>query len=192
MKHKKTILLLVIFLILLLIFILFYKFNKKETYDDIIFFKLFSQANQDNKNTKENEYIFDFSQNSEISTNMNLWETVSKNTLINEKIAPGTEGEFEIKLKSNKSIYYEIDFLSQNKKPQNLFFSIKGNNKRYSKLEDLRDELQGDLDKMETKSIIIQWKWDYDTGTEENIQDTKDGTSIKDYHFYIHAIGNER
>ena len=123
---------------------------------------------------------------------MNLWETVSKNTLINEKIAPGTEGEFEIKLKSNKSIYYEIDFLSQNKKPQNLFFSIKGNNKRYSKLEDLRDELQGDLDKMETKSIIIQWKWDYDTGTEENIQDTKDGTSIKDYHFYIHAIGNER
>lgn len=192
MKHKKTILLLVIFLILLLIFILFYKFNKKETYDDIIFFKLFSQANQDNKNTKENEYIFDFSKNNEISTNMNLWETVSKNTLINEKIAPGTEGEFEIKLKSNKSIYYEIDFLSQNKKPQNLFFSIKGDNKKYNKLEDLKQELQGDLDKMETKSIVIQWKWDYDTGTEENIQDTKDGTSIKDYHFYIHAIGNER
>lgn len=192
MKHKKTILLLVIFLILLLIFILFYKFNKKETYDDIIFFKLFSQANQNNKNAKENEYIFDFSKNNEISTNMNLWETVSKNTLINEKIAPGTEGEFEIKLKSNKSIYYEIDFLSQNKKPQNLFFSIKGDNKKYNKLEDLKQELQGDLDKMETKSIIIQWKWDYDTGTEENIQDTKDGTSIKDYHFYIHAIGNER
>lgn len=192
MKHKKNILLLVIFLIILLFIIFFNKFSKKETSDDIIFFKLFSQTKQNNKNTKENEYIFDFSQNNKISTNMNLWETVSKNTLINEKIAPGTEGEFEIKLKSNKSIYYEIDFLSQNKKPKNLVFSIKGDTKRYSKLEDLRNELQGDLNKMETKSIIIQWKWDYETGTEENIQDTKDGTSIKDYHFYIHAIGNEK
>lgn len=192
MKHKKTAFLLIIFLIILLFFILFNKFSKKEASDDIIFFKLFSQTKQNNKNTKENEYIFDFSKNNEISTNMNLWETVSKNTLINEKIAPGTEGEFEIKLKSNKSIYYEIDFLSQNKKPKNLVFSIKGDNKRYSKLEDLRDELQGDLNKMETKSIIIQWKWDYDTGAKEDMQDTKDGTSIKDYHFYIHATGNEK
>lgn len=192
MKHKKTAFLLIIFLIILLFFILFNKFSKKEASDDIIFFKLFSQTKQNNKNTKENEYIFDFSKNNEISTNMNLWETVSKNTLINEKIAPGTEGEFEIKLKSNKSIYYEINFLSQNKKPKNLVFSIKGDNKRYSKLEDLRDELQGNLNKMETKSIIIQWKWDYDTGVKEDMQDTKDGTSIKDYHFYIHATGNEK
>lgn len=191
MKHKKTAFLLIVILIILLFFILFNKFSKKEASDDIIFFKLFSQTKQ-NSNTKENEYIFDFSKNNEISTNMNLWETVSRNTLINEKIAPGTEGEFEIKLKSNKSIYYEINFLSQNKKPKNLVFSIKGDNKRYSKLEDLRDELQGDLNKMETKSIIIQWKWDYDTGAKEDMQDTKDGTSIKDYHFYIHATGNEK
>ncbi len=191
MKHKKTAFLLIVILIILLFFILFNKFSKKEASDDIIFFKLFSQTKQ-NSNTKENEYIFDFSKNNEISTNMNLWETVSKNTLINEKIAPGTEGEFEIKLKSNKSIYYEINFLSQNKKPKNLVFSIKGDNKRYSKLEDLRDELQGNLNKMETKSIIIQWKWDYDTGVKEDMQDTKDGTSIKDYHFYIHATGNEK
>lgn len=191
MKHKKTAFLLIVILIILLFFILFNKFSKKEASDDIIFFKLFSQTKQ-NSNTKENEYIFDFSKNNEISTNMNLWETVSKNTLINEKIAPGTEGEFEIKLKSNKSIYYEINFLSQNKKPKNLVFSIKGDNKRYSKLEDLRDELQGNLNKMETKSIIIQWKWDYDTGAKEDMQDTKDGTSIKDYHFYIHATGNEK
>jgi len=192
MKHKKTILVILIFLILLLFFILFNKFSKKEASDDIIFFKLFSQTKQDNRNTKENEYVFDFSHNNEVSTNMNLWETVSKNTLINEKIAPGTEGEFEIKLKSNKAIYYEVDFLSQNRKPQNLVFSIKGDDKEYNKLEDLKQELQGDLEKMETKSIIIQWKWSYDTGTKENIQDTKDGTTIKDYHFYIHAIGNEK
>lgn len=191
MKHKKTAFLLIIILIILLFFILFNKFSKKESSDDIIFFKLFSQDKQDNI-TKENEYVFDFSKNNEISTNMNLWQTISKNTLINEKIAPGTEGEFEIKLKSNKSIYYEIDFLSQNKKPKNLVFLIKGNNKQYSKLEDLRDELQGDLNKMETKSIIIQWKWDYDTGNKDNIQDTKDGISIKDYHFYVHAVGNEK
>ena len=147
-----------------------------------------------NTNDNENQiykYYFDFSNKNEISTNISLLETIDQKKLINEKIAPGTEGEFELILQANKDINYQIEFISQNIKPQNLTFSIKGKDQKYQRIEELAEELQGNVNKNESKKIIIQWIWNYETDIGQDIQDTKDGTTLKDYRFYINAIGKE-
>ena len=51
--------------------------------------------------------------------------------------------------------------------------------------------MQGNVNKNERKKIIIQWIWNYETDIGQDIQDTKDGTTLKDYRFYINAIGKE-
>ena len=65
---------------------------------------------------------------------INLSDTIDKKTLVKEKIAPGTEGHFEIVLISNEDINYKIIFENLNEKPQNLVFSIKGSDKEYYNL----------------------------------------------------------
>ena len=195
-KTKIKMLILLIFLILFILFIILYQFQKESFAEDFIFFKLFSQNNQSQikKNDKEkqvNQYYFNFSNENEISTNISLLETINQKKLINEKIAPGTEGEFELILQANKDINYQIEFTSQNVKPKNLTFSIKGKNKRYQRIEELTQELQGNVYRNEFKKIIIQWIWSYETDIEQDIEDTKDGETLKDYRFYINAIGKE-
>lgn len=130
MKKKIKILIFCLIFIILIILFLMCKNIKKETFDDIIFFKLFSQTNSKKQEDKTNQYIFDFKQNSEISTKVNLMETVDLKKLVNEKIQPGTNGEFDIVLKSNKDIYYKMEFESLNDKPQNLKFSVKGKKRK--------------------------------------------------------------
>ncbi len=195
-KTKIKMLILIIFFILLILFLILYKIQKKDFAEDFIFFKLFSQSKQNQINTNDNEnqiykYYFDFSNKNEISTNISLLETIDQKKLINEKIAPGTEGEFELILQANKDINYQIEFISQNIKPQNLTFSIKGKNQKYQRIEELAEELQGNVNKNERKKIIIQWIWNYETDIGQDIQDTKDGTTLKDYRFHINAIGRE-
>ena len=191
-KTKIKMLILIIFFILLIL----YQFQKKDFAEDFIFFKLFSLSKQNQINTNDNEkqiykYYFDFSNKNEISKNISLLETIDQKKLINKKIAPGTEGEFELILQANKDVNYQIEFTSQNVKPQNLTFSIKGKDQKYQRIEELTQELQGNIYKNESKKIIIQWIWDYETDIEQDVQDTKDGTTLKDYRFYINAIGKE-
>ena len=69
--------------------------------------------------------------------------------------------------------------------------TIKGKNKRYQRIEELTQELQGNVYRNEFKKIIIQWIWSYETDIEQDIEDTKDGETLKDYRFYINAIGKE-
>ena len=138
-KTKIKMLILIIFFILLILFLILYKIQKKDFAEDFIFFKLFSQSKQNQINTNDNEnqiykYYFDFSNKNEISTNISLLETIDQKKLINEKIAPGTEGEFELILQANKDFNYQIEFISQNVKPKNLTFSIKGKNQKYQRI----------------------------------------------------------
>lgn len=191
MKKKIRILIFFLILIILIILFLILKNVKKETFDDIIFFKLFSQTNSINENSKKNQYIIDFKKDNQIFTKVNLMETVDLKKLVNEKIQPGTNGEFEIILKSNKDIYYKMEFESLNNKPENLKFSIKGQREKYNTLEELTNSLQGNIAKEESKIIHIEWNWEYQNGNSSDIQDTNDGTKLKEYNFLIHAIGNE-
>ncbi len=191
MKKKIKILIFCLIFIILIILFLISKNIKKETFDDIIFFKLFSQTNSKNDEEKTNKYVFDFKQDNEISTKVNLMETVDLKKLVNEKIQPGTNGEFDIILKSNKDIYYKMEFESLNDKPQNLNFSIKGKKEKYKSLEELKNALQGNINKKESKTITVMWSWEYQNGNNADIQDTNDGLQLKEYNFLIHATGNE-
>lgn len=99
----------------------------------------------------------------------------------------GTEGTFEILLQSNKKINYKIQFKSTNEKPQNLKFQIVGKDRKYFKLEEMEEELKGNL--YGNKRIIINWKWDYEENETKDLQDTKDGETISKYNFTVCAIG---
>ena len=69
------------------------------------------------------------------------WEIYVK-TLVDEKIAPGTQGDFEIELMSNENMEYEINIESYNRKPDNLVFFIKGNEKEFKNLDELEEKLK--------------------------------------------------
>lgn len=109
--------------------------------------------------------------------------------LTNKKIAPGSRGEFEIILKSSSRLKYNIWFESKNIKPQNLLFNVKNMKKMYNNIEEI--ELNGSLNVNTTKKFCIQWLWEYENDTYNNIQDTIDGENISEYNFDINITSYE-
>ena len=214
MKNKKIkrILYLIIILILCIFIFLIIKNKNTKFQNDLIFFKSFHLGenrknsneynlieilNSDNiihssiNNQKEKiqQYKFYVSYKNMDFKDVNLSNTINKNTLINEKIAPGTSGSFEILLETNQKIKYEIKFESKNDKPQNLYFKIEGKDEKYRTLEEMEKDLKGEIQK--SKKITIDWEWEYEGNNIQNIQDTNDGTKIVKYNFTIFALGYE-
>ena len=207
-KIKVTIILIIILIICIFLLQNLKPKNNKFQDDIIIFFKLFNLGNnRSNTNIKTKkllltndepeitneevfklpEYIFNVTYKNTDFKDVKLANTINKNTLINEKIAPGTSGAFEILLETNEKISYEIKFKSKNDKPQNLVFEIEGKDRKYKKLEDMEKELKGEI--TENKRIIINWQWEYEKNKTEDKQDTKDGEKLTKYNFTIYAIG---
>lgn len=122
---------------------------------------------------------------------IDLEETIKDETLINEKIAPGIKGEFEIIIRTNKDTQYNVKFISKNEKPQNLEFNIKNRKEKVRNLEELEKELTGIIKKNKEEKITIEWEWKYENSKENNIKDTEDAKKIKKYQFEIQAIGEE-
>lgn len=199
-KHKKFIIILLIILLIIiniLIKLIFSsgKFNSKE---DLIFFKLFGQSNTKStiasnyeRASTPNIYIFDVEYQNMNFKNIDLINTVDNKTLVNEKIAPGTNGEFDIVLTSNKNLKYYVKFESKNQKPKNLVFSIKGKDETYQTLEEMQKDLIGNIKQGEEKVITVLWKWKYESGGNEDFQDTYDGINLSKYNFNIYTIGGE-
>lgn len=189
-----------ILIILILVFIIFTFFSLKRTdlIDDFIIFKLFSDSNVNLEKIKKEKlnlnnskeypiYEFNVSYKKTKLEGINLLDTIDNKTLVKEKVAPGTKGNFTIRIKSNEDINYEILFNSLNEKPKNLIFEYK--NIKYQKLEDLQKDLIGKIAKKETVDINISWEWEYKISSKEDIQDTKDGEKLKNYNFTIETIG---
>lgn len=128
---------------------------------------------------------------------VNLNETIDKETLIHEKIAPGTSGCFNILLDSNQNLKYKVEFNSLNDKPKNLTFVATKDGKVLGDsdtLEGLASKLIGYINKNDKINILINWYWNFENEQEmENtdIQDTKDSENIKRYEFCVCAIGEE-
>lgn len=128
---------------------------------------------------------------------INLNETIDKETLVYEKIAPGTKGSFNIVLDSNQDLKYKIEFNSLNDKPKNLSFIALKNNEvlgNSNTLEELSKMLTGDIRKNEKINIIINWYWNFESEQKQDntdIQDTKDSENIRKYEFNVCAIGEE-
>lgn len=197
---KKIIKYILIILILIFIIFTFFSLKRINLIDDFILFKLFSDSNvslekiQKEKlnlnNSKEYPiYEFNVSYKKTKLEGINLLDTIDNKTLVKEKVAPGTKGNFTIRIKSNEDINYEILFNSLNEKPKNLIFKYK--NIKYQKLEDLQKDLKGKIVKKETIDINISWEWEYKINNKEDIQDTKDGEKLKNYNFTIETIGRK-
>ena len=147
-------------------------------------------------NTKEKTVDFKVVNGSIEIENVNLNETIIQNKeVIQEKIAPGTKGKFNINLENlNEEVKmrYNIGFKSKNKKPQNLAFQIEGEETEYNTLEELQQQLNGILEEGEKKEIRILWEWRYESGNEkQDLQDTKDSKNIRNYKFEVEAKLNE-
>lgn len=205
MKNKRKIifkLILILILIILFIKIFFLKglINVKEI-DDFLFLKLFSNGVYQKNSTQDDKYkkIYEFKINYKNLDfkSLNLSDTIDKNTLIYEKIAPGTSGSFDISLYSNQNLKYRIEFDSINEKPKNLKFKAFKSGEileESNTLESLSKKLTGDINQNEKINITINWYWNYEdkeNGEDADIQDTKDCENIKSYKFNVYAFGEE-
>lgn len=132
---------------------------------------------------------------------INLASTINNQTLINNKIAPGTKGSFDIIVDGTEAevgIDYQIKFINEQNKPQNLIF--KYNNKEYKSVTELTEDLSGRINANDEEKKItktIEWEWPYETGkTENEVQkndkiDTENGKQISTYNFEISVTGTQ-
>ena len=132
---------------------------------------------------------------------INLASTCNNGTILDNKIAPGTSGSFNIILDatdSNVGINYNINFIEEANKPNNLKFIYK--DIEYNSIKELDNCLSGTIHaNAENKSITLnnQWKWDYETGDSEeeifknDLIDTEDLQKIQNYTFTIYITGTQ-
>lgn len=190
-KKKKIIGILVLFICILIC--MFYSMRYIFLQEDLIFFQMFhsiikSEKNSNNqKEYKEIEFLVEY--NHTKFKSLNLMETIHNKTLIYEKIAPGTSGNFNIVLKSKQNMQYMVQFESKNQKPSNLQFSITEKGKKQDSLEELNEMLKGTILENQEKVMNIYWEWKYEGNREDNAQDTMEAKKIREYHFLIYVQG---
>ncbi len=139
-------------------------------------------------------------QKEEVQT-INLASTYNNATLVDNKIAPGTSGSFNIIVDgtgSDVGINYNIQFTNENTKPTNLKFTYNGH--EYNSITELQTDLSGVInanDSDKTKTLTIDWKWEYETGTgKEEIAkndkiDTQNAQDIANYTFNVIVSGTQ-
>lgn len=129
-----------------------------------------------------------------------LNENYNPDTLINGKIAPGTQGSFDIVLDATGSevgVDYNVAFLNEQNKPSNLKFRYNG--ETYSTLDGLTNVLAGRIDANDSNKLrilTIEWIWDYETGdsnqiSSNDITDTIEGMNAFDYTFDVVVTGTQ-
>ena len=137
-------------------------------------------------------------ENEDVKT-IRLADTSNKETLLNGKIAPGTSGQFYLKINavgSEVAVDYKVTFGNENNKPDNIIFKYDG--KTYSSLSEI-DAIQGTMGLTDYKSqlIKVEWEWPYETGSAVNgiasgdKVDTQNGQDNLDYTFDVIATGTQ-
>lgn len=145
-----------------------------------------------------------FKVNGETSTisQIKLIDTVDSKNIVKGKIAPGTNGAFDLNIDATGTevdTNYQVKFQNETSKPQNLKFVYDGNT--YTTLTELSNSLKGVIKNDEEdkqKNIHIDWKWDFESDSSDsnvveqyNIADTNDAQSISNYSFDIVIIGTQ-
>ena len=132
---------------------------------------------------------------------INLASTCNNETLVNNKIAPGTSGSFDIKVDATGSevgINYNIAFTEEENKPQNLKFEY--NDMEYNSIKDLEKDLSGTInanDENKVRTLNVGWKWDYETGSnpdeisKNDLVDTQNAQEIQNYTFDVIITGTQ-
>lgn len=139
-------------------------------------------------------------QKEEVQT-ISLGSTYDSSTLVNGKIAPGTEGNFQIKVDATGSdvgIDYKIKFSDETTKPANLKFYYQ--EVEYNSVLELGDALSGNInadDENKLKTFDIKWKWNYETGSNptevasNDKIDTQNAQEITNYEFDVIVSGTQ-
>ena len=126
------------------------------------------------------KWVFKVNGNTNATQTVSLVDTSDANTLVNGKVAPGTEGNFNISIDATEAevgVKCKIAFSENSQKPQNLYFMYKG--VPYYSVETLGDKISSEvlaMDTVETLNIPIKWVWEYET---DKVTDT-DGDGILD------------
>lgn len=139
-------------------------------------------------------------QKEEVQT-ISLGSTYDSSTLVDGKIAPGTEGNFQIKVDATGSdvgIDYKIKFSDETTKPTNLKFYYQ--EVEYNSILELEDALSGTInadDENKAKTFDIKWKWNYETGSNpteiasNDKIDTQNAQEITNYEFDVIVSGTQ-
>ena len=139
-------------------------------------------------------------QKEEVQT-ISLGSTYDSSTLVNGKIAPGTEGDFQIKVDATGSdvgIDYKIKFTDETTKPANLKFYYQ--EVEYNSILELGEALSGTInadDENKSKTFDIKWKWNYETGSNpteiasNDKIDTQNAQEITNYEFDVIVSGTQ-
>ena len=146
-------------------------------------------------------WVFKVNGKEDVVQNVNLLSTFNNDTLINNKVAPGTSGSFNIVVDATGSevgVDYVIQFLNESEKPQNLIFIY--DDKQYATIQELEKDLSGTInanDENKTRIVTINWEWQYETGENENeihqndIIDTNNAKQLENYTFDIYVTGTQ-
>lgn len=146
-------------------------------------------------------WSFEVNKNKEQVQTINLISTCNNQTLVNNKIAPGTSGSFDIMIDATGSdvgINYNISFSDEENKPSNLKFIYE--DKEYNSIKELENNLSGTIkanEENKCRTLNIKWKWNYETGSDEeeiahnDLLDTENAKNIKNYTFNINVTGNQ-
>lgn len=204
-RIKKSYLFLI--LLFLLAFLLGIILSRPMNNQDSIFNRFYDFINisileLDINNKEENpiiEYAFDVTFKNTISEEIELQDTIrnemSAKSVAKNKIAPGISGSFAILISTKKSMVdmkYNISFEDiTNEKPHNLLFRVRGHSEEFSSLQELEKYLTGISKKHTQSTIIVDWRWGYETDELQDLIDTKDGKSLENYKFIINVKGEE-
>ena len=146
-------------------------------------------------------WVFKVNGKEDVVQSVNLLSTYNNETLINNKIAPGTSGQFNIVVDATGSevgVDYNVLFLNEQNKPQNLIFTY--DSQKYTTIKDLEQVLTGTIDANDedkTRTITINWEWQYETGDNVNEInqndkiDTDNAKQLENYTFDIKVTGTQ-
>ena len=146
-------------------------------------------------------WVFKVNGTEDLVQSVDLLSTYNNETLIDNKVAPGTSGHFDIIIDATGSevgVDYKVKFLNETEKPQNLVFIY--NDNEYATIQELQEDLSGTINANEdnkTRTITINWEWQYETGENENeinqndIIDTQNAKDFENYTFDINVIGTQ-
>jgi hypothetical protein len=115
------------------------------------------------------------SDNASTNFTINLDGTIDASTLMNDRIAPGTSGSFDIALSNANSevgVEFTISFSNAQNVPSNLVFKQGG-----SVVDITTQTITGKIAAGDTLTVPVTWEWPYYTSAADDVEDTTDGVA---------------
>ena len=115
-------------------------------------------------------------------------KTYNNTTIAAQKIAPGTEGKFEIKINAQNvdtAFNYSVEFENVTNKPNNLYFTIGESTEPIYSMETLETQLSNKrMNPNSQDSYEIKWVWPFTGGND--VDDTTFGKAGSPFSFDMH------